>query len=139
MIGAGLLRGHPYSLTERGVSDTVVLTTGRCRDGDADPDWAGQARPGTTLVVYMAGRRLGTLARRLLDSGAPGHLEVSLAWSVSTSRARSTRMTLSDALSLAPETPDEPVLFRLDWPKGSKAVPVSQVPEKPPAICAVGS
>jgi uroporphyrin-III C-methyltransferase/precorrin-2 dehydrogenase/sirohydrochlorin ferrochelatase len=43
---------HP--LTERGVTDSVVITTGACRPGDPAPDWAAAlARPGTALAIYM--------------------------------------------------------------------------------------
>ena len=42
------------SLTERGRIDTLVLATGQVRPGDPPPDWAGLARPGTTVALYMA-------------------------------------------------------------------------------------
>ena len=44
--------GEP--LTERGETDAFVIATGTCRPGDADPDRALLARPGTSIAFYMA-------------------------------------------------------------------------------------
>ncbi len=110
------------SLTERGVSDTVILTTGQCRDGDPEPDWARHARPGSTLIVYMAGRRLGDLSRRLIAKGVPGDLCVTLGWSISTARSRTETMPLSRISALRSDQLDGPLLFRLDWPKPGQVI-----------------
>ena len=42
------------SLTERGVSDTLVLSTAACRAGDPLPDCTRHMQPGTTTVFYMS-------------------------------------------------------------------------------------
>ena len=44
------------SLTERGVTDTLVFASGASRDGDALPVWSRHALPRTTLVSYMGGQ-----------------------------------------------------------------------------------
>ncbi|MEO1725381.1 MAG: SAM-dependent methyltransferase, partial [Pseudomonadota bacterium] len=58
------------SLTERGATDTLVLSTGTCRPGDPPPDWAHHFRPGTTLAIYMGVRAAGDIARSLMTQGA---------------------------------------------------------------------
>ncbi|MCV6586975.1 MAG: siroheme synthase CysG [Marinibacterium sp.] len=62
-------------LTERGVSDTLVLTTGMARDGAPLPDCTRHAGPGTTTAFYMsvgqAGRIRDDLQAQGLGSAAP--------------------------------------------------------------------
>jgi uroporphyrin-III C-methyltransferase/precorrin-2 dehydrogenase/sirohydrochlorin ferrochelatase len=65
--------GSRRPLTERGVTDSVVLTTGACRPGDAPPDWSALARPGTTLCVYMGVAAAAGISEGLARAGmAPG-------------------------------------------------------------------
>lgn len=40
-------------LTERGKSDTLVLTTGRCADGNGTPDWVTHLTRRSNVAVYM--------------------------------------------------------------------------------------
>lgn len=40
-------------LTERGKSDTLVLTTGRCADGNGTPDWVTHLTQRSNVAVYM--------------------------------------------------------------------------------------
>lgn len=75
-------------LTERGVTDRVVLATATCRPGEAMSDIADIARPGSTLVFYMAMQQLTTLAGQLMAAGvAPDH-PVVIAADVSRDSAR---------------------------------------------------
>ncbi|MCF3631208.1 siroheme synthase CysG [Thalassospiraceae bacterium LMO-SO8] len=63
------------SLTHRDQARSVRFVTGHGHAGGLpeDMDWRGLADAGTTLMVYMAGRTAGTLARRLIEQGrAPG-------------------------------------------------------------------
>ncbi len=71
------------SLTERGETDTVVLTTGACRDGDAAPSWSDHARPGTTLVFYMGVQASASIVSDLMSRGADPQTPVDLAIDVS--------------------------------------------------------
>ena len=48
----------------------VVLATGTCQPGDALPDWARHARPGTTLAIYMGIGQIDTIVAQLLVAGA---------------------------------------------------------------------
>jgi uroporphyrin-III C-methyltransferase/precorrin-2 dehydrogenase/sirohydrochlorin ferrochelatase len=56
-------------LTERGVTDTLVITTGQTRAGDPAPDWVDRLRPGTTLALYMGIANASTVERSLLAAG----------------------------------------------------------------------
>lgn len=57
------------SLTERGISDTLILTTGMGRDGDPLPDAARHATPGATIALYMSVRQSGKIAVSLMARG----------------------------------------------------------------------
>lgn len=72
------------SLTERGETDTVIFATGTARPGDATPDWAAHARPGTTLAIYMGVRAAGFIVEQFLKRGAAPKTRVDLACDVST-------------------------------------------------------
>ncbi len=58
------------SLTERGRTDTLVITTGTCREGDDDVDWARHARPGATLAIYMGVGAAPKISAKLIANGA---------------------------------------------------------------------
>ncbi|WP_334191968.1 siroheme synthase CysG [Pararhodobacter sp.] len=73
---AGAAASLTRSLTERGETDTLVLTTGRCRPGDPSPDWAAHVSPGTTTCFYMAVGAAPQIRDRLLAAGTPQDLEV---------------------------------------------------------------
>ncbi|WP_417475424.1 uroporphyrinogen-III C-methyltransferase [Leisingera sp.] len=88
------------SLTERGVSDTLVLTTARCRSGDPLPDCTFHAKPGTTMVFYMAVRQAERLRDGLLGQGMPPTAPVTVAVDVSKPGAR----TLFCDLAALPQT-----------------------------------
>jgi len=72
------------SLTCRGDTDTVVLTTGMCRPGDPPPNWAAHVRPGTTLVIYMGVGAADRIAESLMSGGARPATRVDIAVGVST-------------------------------------------------------
>lgn len=58
------------SLTQRGQTDALVLATGTCQPGDATPDWARHAQPGTTLAIYMGIGQIDTIVAQLMAAGA---------------------------------------------------------------------
>lgn len=66
-------------LTERGVSDTLVLTTAKCKAGDPLPDCARHAKPGTTIVFYMSVRQASRVSGALLRLGIPPRTPVVIA------------------------------------------------------------
>lgn len=63
-------------LTERGETDTLVLTTGRLRDGAAAVDWSKHLRAGTTMAIYMGVGQAEEIAGNLLGSGVSADLPV---------------------------------------------------------------
>ncbi len=65
-LGAPAALGIP--VTHRGVASGVTFVTGHTRDG-GEPNWEALARSGTTLVVYMALRRLKEISRALMAAG----------------------------------------------------------------------
>lgn len=73
------------SLTRRGATDTLVLTTGRLCDADAQVDWARHAHPGTRLVFYMAVSAADQIEAQLLAAGVSDQAEVIIASDVSKS------------------------------------------------------
>lgn len=84
------------ALTERGSTDHLVLATATAREGHAAPDIASLARPGATLALYMATRQARRIRDDLLEAGWPGHAEVEIVASASTSAEKIARCTLSD-------------------------------------------
>ncbi|MBY6160078.1 siroheme synthase CysG [Mameliella alba] len=71
------------SLTERGISDTLILTTGQSREGAALPDSTRHAVPGTTSVYYMSVRQAARIRDDLIARGLPPHSPVRVAIEVS--------------------------------------------------------
>ncbi|MEM7722700.1 MAG: siroheme synthase CysG [Pseudomonadota bacterium] len=78
---AGAAMGE--SLTERGVSDTLVLATGTGRADDPLPDCTRFAGPGTTTAFYMSARQAPRIQASLLARGMPGHAAITVACDVS--------------------------------------------------------
>ncbi len=75
-------------LTERGVTDRVVLATATCRPGDLPSDLNDMARPGTTLVFYMAMQQLAGLTEQLLTAGVDPDQPVTIAANVARTEGR---------------------------------------------------
>jgi len=71
------------SLTERGVSDTLVLATGTGAHGGALPESVRLTTPGTRTAFYMATRQAGAIEKALLAQGVPEDVEFTLACDVS--------------------------------------------------------
>ncbi|MGF1445203.1 MAG: siroheme synthase CysG [Pikeienuella sp.] len=64
------------ALTERGRTDTLVLSTVQCQDGAPDPDLAARLKPGTTLAIYLGAGRAAEIANRLIAAGQDPELPV---------------------------------------------------------------
>lgn len=93
-MGAASASGR--SLTERGVSDTLVFATGMCRPGDPTPDWALHAHPGTTIAFYMSVRQSAEIVASLRQAGMPGHASVTVAVEVSKAHEKLFDTTLAE-------------------------------------------
>lgn len=83
-------------LTERGETDRVTLTTGTLRPGDAEPDWAQMALPGSLLVLYMAVHKAAEVQSNLLEGGLPADTEVSVVASASHADEKIVECTLDE-------------------------------------------
>lgn len=68
--GTGVLAAAGIPATRRGVASSVVFITARTEGSDGTgPDWSGAALEGSTVVVYMGGRRIREVARDLIRHG----------------------------------------------------------------------
>jgi len=56
-------------LTERGSTDTLVLTTAHKEDGVTVPDWLPELQAGARVAVYMGVRSAAAIQTTLLDAG----------------------------------------------------------------------
>ena len=67
-IGGTAVAGIP--LTHRRLARSVAFATGHDSSGDlADVDWRALSRGSEVLVFYMAQRRIGQIAERLIEAG----------------------------------------------------------------------
>lgn len=113
---AGAAASLTRSLTERGETDTLVLTTGQCRPGDPAPDWAAHVSPGTTACFYMGIGAARAIRDRLLAAGAPPDLGVDVVVAAQTAGEQ----RLSGRLGTLPELVagiGSGAMIVLRWPK----------------------
>lgn len=121
-------------LTERGETDTLVISTGKLRAGDGDPAWADHLRPGTTLALYMAVGTAGKVRENLLAAGVEADLEVRIVSRAASPQERVVSTTL-DALAdtIAREHVENPAIILIRRPKRPAADPVAVEPCPSPA------
>ncbi|TPE53632.1 siroheme synthase CysG [Amaricoccus solimangrovi] len=107
-------------LTERGLYDSLVLTTGVVRPGDPAPDWGGLARPGTTLALYMSVGAAGAIRDALIGAGAPEGSAVEIVSGAGTAEARIWRTSLGGlAETVAAERVENPAIMLVRLPKAA--------------------
>jgi uroporphyrin-III C-methyltransferase len=82
-------------LTQRGATDRVVLATATCQAGKEISDLRDLARPGTTLVFYMAMRQLAALSQQLVAAGVNHDHPVTIATNISRPTFRALSTTLA--------------------------------------------
>ena len=76
-IGGTAAAGIP--LTHRRLARSVAFATGHDSSGElADVDWAALSRGSEVLVFYMAQRRIGQIAQRLIEAGRAPSAPVAL-------------------------------------------------------------
>lgn len=113
-------------LTERGVSDRLVLATATNCTGQTPAQIADMAQPGTTMVFYMAMQQLGPLQAQLRAVGVADNQPVTVASHVSKPNERHLQTTLGSlAKDCAREGMGNPAVVMITLAK-----PVAQPPEQ---------
>jgi uroporphyrin-III C-methyltransferase len=82
-------------LTQRGITDRLVMATATCRPGDTWSGLADLAQPGTTLAIYMGISRAAEITASLREAGLPDDTPITVAAHVSTPRETTAPLTLS--------------------------------------------
>jgi uroporphyrin-III C-methyltransferase/precorrin-2 dehydrogenase/sirohydrochlorin ferrochelatase len=88
-------------LTLRGVSSSLVFTTGHDLKGGPLPDWARLAISGATVAVYMGRSVAADVAQRLIDAGLSPDTAVAVVENASLPGRRRLHGTLADLPSLS--------------------------------------
>ena len=110
-LTAGLagLAAAEIPATVRGVNQAIVLATGHSAEGEADAiaslDWNALARLDQPIVLYMAVRTIGEIARRLIEGGMdPGTPACAISQAASSAQQvrSATLETLDQSLRQAP-------------------------------------
>jgi uroporphyrin-III C-methyltransferase/precorrin-2 dehydrogenase/sirohydrochlorin ferrochelatase len=105
-------------LTERGVTDRVVLATATCRPGEVMSDLAQIASPGTMMVFYMAMQQLTLLSEQLVTAGVGPDQPVSIASHVSRQNAQALYTTVRNmAADCAAANLNNPAVIMISLPK----------------------
>jgi uroporphyrin-III C-methyltransferase/precorrin-2 dehydrogenase/sirohydrochlorin ferrochelatase len=87
-------------LTLRGVSSSMVFTTGHDLKGNSLPDWAKLAISGATVAVYMGRSVAAEVAGRLIEAGLSPDTAVAVVENASLACRRRFHGTLADLPSL---------------------------------------
>lgn len=87
-------------LTLRGVTSSMVFTTGHDLKGGSLPDWAKLAISGATVAVYMGRSVAADVAGRLIDAGLSPDTAVAVVENASLKHRRRFHGTLADLPSL---------------------------------------
>lgn len=87
-------------LTLRGVTSSLVFTTGHDLKGAALPDWAKLAISGATVAVYMGRTVAADVAGRLIEAGLAADTAVAVVENASLGDRRRFHGTLADLPSL---------------------------------------
>ncbi|HEY3270826.1 MAG TPA: uroporphyrinogen-III C-methyltransferase [Geothrix sp.] len=130
----GAAAGAGFPLTHREVSRRITVLEGHHLPATAAA-WRDLAASGGTLAVYMGTRTLRTLARELLDHGAPPTLPVALVEQAQCPGQTSTFSTLAHAASgaLLPATSGPGILF-LGESLHHRFHPTQEIPHEPAAL-----
>lgn len=98
------------SLTQRGISRSVVFATPRAAEGAAPSDWVRAAAAADTVVLYMASREAGAVRAELLAAGVSPRTPVAVVESASLDGLTTTGV-LHDLPALAARRGDGPALL----------------------------
>jgi uroporphyrin-III C-methyltransferase / precorrin-2 dehydrogenase / sirohydrochlorin ferrochelatase len=105
-------------LTERGVTDTIVLTTGQTREGVPIQNWALHLRPGVTLALYMAIANSARIQADMLSEGIPTALPVEIVSRAASPTQKIVRATLGTmAEDIRCSGIENPAIVLIRYPK----------------------
>ena len=103
-------------LTERGVTERIVLATGHRRAG-AVTEWSACAAPGTTLACYMGVSSAAELQTGLLAAGWPESCPIEIISKAQTPQERVLRGRLQNLAALCcSEQNLNPAILLIRWP-----------------------
>ncbi|MFW2586917.1 siroheme synthase CysG [Sagittula sp. SSi028] len=106
------------SLTQRNVTDALVLATGTGCADDPEPECTRLAGPGTVTAFYMSVRHADRLANGLMAKGLPPHAPVDVALEVSKKGERHLTATVETlAQVLSDEKIEGCAILLVSWPK----------------------
>ncbi|MEO8038254.1 MAG: uroporphyrinogen-III C-methyltransferase [Betaproteobacteria bacterium] len=89
------------SLTRRGLARSVAFVTPRVGADESDSHWLDAAMGADTAVLYMGGREIVEIARRLIAAGRPGSTPLAAVENASLPQERHWLGTLETAAGLA--------------------------------------
>ena len=108
------------SLTERGVADTLVLSTGTGGPDDPLPDCTRLSHAGSTTAFYMSVRQADRLSRKLMARGLPGTAPVHIAAEISKPGETCIATTVADlAADLNRHAITGCAVLLVAWPKAA--------------------
>ena len=102
---------HGVSLTQRGVSRSVVFATPRVAEGARPSGWANAVAAADTAVLYMAANDASLVKEALIKAGMRAGTPVAIAESVSSPQSALHTGTLADLAELAEELKGGPALL----------------------------
>ncbi len=105
-------------LTERGVTDRLMLATAACKPGDPEPDWATMLKPGTSLAIYMGVGKAQSIISGMQAAGIPMSLQTEVTSHASTAREKTVCCTLGQLpRALIDGAIGNPAVILVSWPK----------------------
>jgi uroporphyrin-III C-methyltransferase len=102
---------HGVSLTQRGVSRSVVFATPRVAEGARPSGWAKSVAAADTAVLYMAANDASLVKQALIKAGMRAGTPVAIAESVSSPQSALHAGTLADLPELAKGLKGGPALL----------------------------
>lgn len=110
------------SLTQRGITDSLVLATGTGAHGGGLPECLRLSGPGTTTAFYMATRQAEIIQSGLSQRGLPLDAPVTVVVEASKPTERVLETQLSDLSDrIADEGVDGCAIILVTWPKAQAA------------------
>lgn len=126
------------SLTQRGVTDALVLATATGADGGVLPNSVRFAGPGTSTAFYMAARQCGTIQQALLDRDMPPEAPITLAVNVSKPNEAILSCALRDLeATVAEHRISGCAIILVTWPK-AQAAELSHPQDQRPYLQSIG-